>query len=69
MKEKLDKILDTSLKSVLAILIVFGLLQFVIVATATLFGVQFGWLQYVASVVLLGVGIASTIFLVRITEE
>lgn len=56
MKEKfskiVDKVLEMTLRGVLAILFVFGLFQFIYMAMATLFGMEYGWLQYIASIVL-----------------
>ena len=69
MKEKLDNILDTVLRTILAILFVFGSCQFLVVGLVTLFGVTFGVMQYVASLVLFILGIASIWGLIRITDD
>ena len=69
MKEILDKILETLLRVFLAISFVFGTLQFIFVAVATLFGVQYGWLQYLASVVLLACGLVAIKALININTD
>lgn len=40
----------------------FGIVQFLVVALLTLFGVKLGWLQYIASIVLFATGILIVIF-------
>lgn len=60
--KKLENILDKVLQTFLLILAFGGLIEFVVVFIITLFGVELHWLQYVASVVLFGLGIFSLIF-------
>lgn len=69
MKEKFDKVLDIALRVILVTLFVFGSCQFLVVGIATLFGVVLGIMQYVASVVLFGLGILCLIGWTRIEEE
>lgn len=66
MKAKIDKILEISLRSYLAIMFVFGTLQFAFIATSTLFGLEYNLLQYLASLVLLANGLVCIRLLVNI---
>lgn len=69
MKEKFEKILDTIAYGILLILGFAGFLQIFAVFWASLFGVQFHWMQYVSSVVLFGLGILALVIWARISPE
>lgn len=66
---KILDILDKLLKGILVILFVFGCGQFLFLATATLFGFYFHWLQYTSSLILLAVGLISIRFLLKMFPE
>lgn len=56
LKKFLDRAAEIALIVYLWVMAIGGFIQFTIVSVATLFGTQFHWLQYVASVVLVGYG-------------
>lgn len=62
-------ILDKVLKGTLVLLFLFGSLQFLYLATATLFGFYFDWKQYLASAVLLIVGLFSIWLFIKMIPE
>ncbi len=53
----------------MAILFVFGCLQFLSVAVLTLFGIYFDWKQYLASVILAAVGLFSIRILLKMLPD
>lgn len=56
-QERQDRILNQLVKFITAAIALFGIIQFFVVAIGTLFGMKLGWLQYIASIVLMLLGV------------
>lgn len=69
MKEKFENILDKLAFGLLLLFGFAGFLQIFVVFWFTLFGVQYHWLQYVATVVLFGLGILSLFIWARLSND
>lgn len=69
MKKKFEDILDKLAFGLLLLFGFAGFLQIFVVFWLTLFGIQYHWLQYVATVVLFGLGILSLFIWARLSND